>query len=563
MSRFVFLALVFASSVAIGGDPYPISTVILEGDNVAGVGAVEFIDNLAINNDGDWIVEVNTNFSKTDADSVLLKNGTIFLREGMDLTDPSGATIGSFDSVNLSDNSRSGMNLFLDQLPGDEDSGIFLDDQLLIQESDISTAPELSAGTPFIGFFDSKINNNDKIMLVASIDDPAIASTVDRAIMIVDGASQTVIAKEGDVLMNQDFPVQDFETGPHQSAFNDNDQVLYIAELDESTANDHALYLNQQLLAQEGSPSPIAGRVYDFIASRTNDLNNNGDYVFKANLDGDTTTDDVIIKNNTVFAQEGDPAPGGFAISDFGLNSGPVCISDSGDVLYFAEWDDPNEDVNSGLFLNDTLLVQEGVTMIGGALVESVNSGQDAFCISNNGQWIMFEAVLANSVSGAFIIEVTPTGGSVPPNSIDVFRGIQLSGTLADAAESDDQRLHFNPGFTINSSEAPVWLIFDSVLPNDAPSTLELVVESQAGTPGLEATTEAFNWTTATYDIVDISDSQFNVDAIVTADLTAGISDHVESGTGAVRARVGWRKVAFTINFPWEVRLDQVVWNFQ
>ena len=152
-------------------------------------------------------------------------------------------------------------------------------------------------------------------------------------------------------------------------------------------------------------------------------------------------------------------------------------------------------------------------------------------------------------------------GGTQVADSFTVFRGIQLSGDLSDSFDSDDSYLRFNPGFTINNQEAPVWLIFDGTLPV-TPASLELLAEAQAGTPGLESTFEAWNWTNGVYDVVDVSATSFNSDTVITADLSAGIADYV-NGSDEVRARIGWRKTGFTINFPWEVRLDRLVWNYQ
>ena len=149
----------------------------------------------------------------------------------------------------------------------------------------------------------------------------------------------------------------------------------------------------------------------------------------------------------------------------------------------------------------------------------------------------------------------------VVPDAFTVFRGTQIDGALADAFESDDSRLLFNPGFVLNSDEAPVWLIFDATLSGDSPNSLEITAESQAGTPGLTGTFEAWNWNSSAYEIIDVSPTSFNSDAVVTVDLTSGISDYVQTGTGAVRSRIGWRQTGFTINFPWEVRLDQLVWT--
>ena len=142
----------------------------------------------------------------------------------------------------------------------------------------------------------------------------------------------------------------------------------------------------------------------------------------------------------------------------------------------------------------------------------------------------------------------------IPPTNFLLFRGINISGaTLSDFLNSDDTSGNFNPGFTINNTEAPVWLIFDAT---DASAT-GIRVESNAGTPGLAYTVEAFNWAANDYDVIDVQNESFNTDQVVQFPIVP--ADHVDTG-GEIRTRVGWRQVGFTINFPWEVRVDQVVW---
>ena len=82
-------------------------------------------------------------------------------------------------------------------------------------------------------------------------------------------------------------------------------------------------------------------------------------------------------------------------------------------------------------------------------------------------------------------------------------------------------------------------------------------VESQAGTPGLTYTMEAFNFTTNVFDVIGTEMESFNTDTVETYALT---SDHFD-GNGDVRSRLGWRQTGFTINFPWEARIDQVGWD--
>ena len=148
-------------------------------------------------------------------------------------------------------------------------------------------------------------------------------------------------------------------------------------------------------------------------------------------------------------------------------------------------------------------------------------------------------------------------GGAVfvSPSALNVFRGNVVSGALAEMLDSDDIRAIYNPGFTLNSLEAPVWLIFDGNISGTPDHNFQ--VESQAGTPGLTYTMEAFNFTTNVFDVIGTEMESFNTDTVETYALT---SDHFD-GNGDVRSRLGWRQTGFTINFPWEARIDQVGWD--
>ena len=163
---------------------------------------------------------------------------------------------------------------------------------------------------------------------------------------------------------------------------------------------------------------------------------------------------------------------------------------------------------------------------------------------------------------GAVVLEIgpgSPVAQYVPPAAFTPFRGLLVGGDLQTATVSNDQFLAFNPGFTLNSTEAPVWLIFDAELPDANAASVDILLESNAGTPGLSLTTEAWNFTTSEFDEIDVQNEGFNADTVRTFPLTTSI--HVEAGTGAVRTRAGWRQIGFVLNFPWEVRVDQVGWN--
>ena len=186
---------------------FSISTVLQEGDLVPGVGTVTRIDNLAVNDVGSWIVEADTDHSNTDADSVLVRDGVLLLREGDPLALPVGASLDSFDSLGINDPGDSAWNFFLDGTAGtNDDSGVYFGTQLLIQEGDLSTAPEFAAGTPYVGFFEVKLNDQNQALLAASVDDPTVSSSVDQALVRLDigpsGAllGESVVVAEGNFL---------------------------------------------------------------------------------------------------------------------------------------------------------------------------------------------------------------------------------------------------------------------------------------------------------------------------------------------------------------------------
>lgn len=385
------------------------SIALRQTDTVAGVGNVTTINALAVNNQGKWLIEADTDHANTNADVVALLNGVVQYREDQALAAPPNATISSFDSVNLNNNADTGWNLFLRGQTTSTDSGIYFNSTLALWESTISSSPAFTNPTPYIGFFDVKMNDFNQMSVVASIDDPAIPTSVDRAMVRLDYNAlagtyvENVIAKEGDALIGS--TIADFSTGPHNSAINNSGSMLYLADTaNPTTTIDGALMLNNTLLAQEGTTATAGAnsRVYETLLGRGVDLNDTDQWVIRANMTGDTLTDECIVKNNTILYQEGQnlPAIGSFSLESFGLTGGALQIDNAGNVVWYGDWNDPTTTMDSGLFWNDQLIVQEGVTMIGGFLVQAIANGEDAFDLSDDGQWLLFECTLRDTAAG-------------------------------------------------------------------------------------------------------------------------------------------------------------------
>ncbi|UCF66750.1 MAG: hypothetical protein JSV80_13325 [Acidobacteriota bacterium] len=453
-------AALITSAPALAQSPFPISKLVLEGDTVTDVGLVTSISNVGVTNNGDWIVEADTDNPDTDRDSVVLRNGSLFAREGDPLPSPVGSSLNTFDGISMNVNLDVGWNLFLTGPPSNQDSGIYYNFDLVIQEGDTSIAPEFGAGTVYLGFFDAKLNDTNDMVTLASVDDPTIGGTLERALVKLDlgpaGAllGESAIVKEGDLLAGQTELVVELGTSTHQNDINELGQSLFFADLDGSTATDGVIYVDDRLIAQEGSPSPVAGRNYELLSSRAMNMNNVSQVVFKANLDGTTADDEMIVADGRELIREGQslPAISGFQFTSFGSSSGPVAIDDYGNVLWYGDWNDPDTGLDTGLFLNDLLLVQEGVTLIDGLLVQGIGNIAETFAISDDGQYVIFEATLEGGLEGAFLIEVdapkpVPDGDTVAgTQSTAVSNGVNIDVTWdAVTCPEDDYNLFYGP----------------------------------------------------------------------------------------------------------------------
>ena len=291
----ISFALASAAGAAAAQSPV---VLVRDADGIPGVGNVTSIENLAVNSPGSWIVEADTDNANTAVDGVMIKDGVVVLRQGDAVSAPAGAVVSSFDACTLNAFGESGWNLFLTGPPTNADSGLFLGSTLVLQEGTISTATGFTAPTPYVGFFETKYNDARTMLVVASVDDPTVASTVDRAMVLVQtnsvGAllSETVLLKEGDLVPGiLTETVVDFGTGPHEFALNNAGISLYSADLTGPVATDGVILRGTTVIAREGGPRRSRAGSTRRSDSRHLDLGDSGDWVVVANLDGSSADD--------------------------------------------------------------------------------------------------------------------------------------------------------------------------------------------------------------------------------------------------------------------------------
>lgn len=389
------------------------SIVALEEEPTAdGLSTVNRIDHLQINNTGYWLVELDSDIADTDADTLVIDPEGLKWQEGQSLPEPASATLDSFDSLSLDNANQVSTNWFLDGV-GANDSGIFVNGAPLLIEGAVSAAEEFAEGTEYVGFFETKRNDLGQVLALCSVDDPSIPSGVDRALVRLSTTgslvSEVVLAKEGDSVKGTDQTIDDFETNSQEFAFNNAGSYLAIAEISGSSTADTVVLLDGEVVAREGSPSPVTDRNWGSLSTGGLDLNDSGEWVLRGVLDGDSASNVVLVRDGEVVAAEGEPAPNStYTLENVGSN---VRITNAGDVVWHATWLEAPSMGDSALYFNEEIIVAEGDEILPGAVIESLLGGSESFEVSDNGKYILFEADLAGGLNGAFAVELAVDGG--------------------------------------------------------------------------------------------------------------------------------------------------------
>ncbi len=404
------------------------------------IGAATSFGGVAVNNAGSDLVEVTTNGTDANTNLVVMRDGVLFAREN----DPVGigaVAISSFDSININASGNVAWNNFFRNATTSTDSGIRFNSTLVMQESTVSTSPAFTSPTPYIGFFEVRGDDNNDFMVMASVDDPAITSTVDRAVVVFDynAANNTftenVLAKEGDVLPGMTAAVADFGTAPETMARSSNGlHTMYVVS-SVGGAQD-TIYDNSVAVVQEGQASPVAGRTYLSLGGTPVSVNDSGAYAFRATLSGDTATDSVIVKGNQIIAQEGSSSPAipGFQFTGFG--TGPVLIDNDGGVLWFGDWNDPDLTRDRGLFHDQQLILREG-DVVDGETINTILGVSTGYNQSPDGRSVIVKVTLGTSTDAVLLLTLGSGCDDIDFNA---------DGLFPDTADIDDFLSVFSGG---------------------------------------------------------------------------------------------------------------------
>ena len=421
--------LCIAAASAFAGPPIiTVDTIVRQGQVIPSVGTVGNLPiDVQVNNSGFWTTTLPITGPTT---RVILTPDGVHQIEG-DVLD--GFPVSSLANTHKSLNNLGGI-AHRPGFSGSPNSGLVVNSDVLITQNQISTAEGFSADTPYIGFFRAKINDNQRMMLVATVTDIELPGTVHRALVWVDyddtngSFTETVLYKRYDPLPGQPAGVEadEFGTGSERFAINNNGDVIFTVDfIGGDAATNAAIYINDTLVAQKGDFGPFKDVTYNLGTSAATrvDINNGGDFVFLCSLSGGPTESNQVILRSSypaleepqVVIRKGDEVPGlgaGYVIDSLGTGAAPM-ITDGGKVIWYGRWNGP-DGTEQGLFADDQLIVRSGVTMTSDGDVITTVSGTtstsnglaDGFDVSENGRYIIARVVLNASTSDRAVVMI-------------------------------------------------------------------------------------------------------------------------------------------------------------
>lgn len=443
------------------------SKVLLRvGDPIAGAGTITEIESIDVDSVGNWTALVQTDDPL--AHSVLFVAGAPLVMVGDSPPNLAGASIAGLEPPTWD---LFEFSAYIARLHGGSAGQAVmrdLDPQLLTGQPATAYTNELPTGSTWRRFDDVQFAWADSgYLLRGAIDDPA-GATLDKSFAAVVSESYSgvlgwidVVALEGQLAPGLGRTIEQVRSASVQASVSQSaGKIVWSCDLDGSTSDDGCVYFTQTwpfsfstLLAREGSPSPVPGRAWGSLEDHAVDLNVSGAWTLRGRLDAsDPSNDEVLVRDSTVVAREGDvlPATAPYALTSLGQGRG--ALDQSGRLLWFGAWDDPNSPrAEEALFLEHSAVVRTGATGIAGSTLVDIDDGPRSISFDpNHGRFVAFLGELADGTRGAFLLDLAAVESYCTPktNSFGVEPALKWSGQPPSATISS--------GFVIQASSLAV-----------------------------------------------------------------------------------------------------------
>ncbi|MEM7306594.1 MAG: hypothetical protein AAF682_07985 [Planctomycetota bacterium] len=420
------------------------------GDDVPGLGPVVQNPYGACNASGQWAARVVSGDAFSLGPFGLLLDGALVQSTGDPLPSPPGAVV-EFTSVHaIDDLGRVLSSHDVDPLLLGSEMRVYLGDSEIAAQGSVSTAPG-AGGAVYGDFSGLAMNDAGRVLALTrfegAIGVALVAFDVDAAGTVL---QESVLFESGDVLPGVPQPLDVIAPGAGQLAVTEAGVPLFVGILVSPTFEfDAAVFLGSTKLFRDGEPSPVPGRPWFGTATAMLDANDLGDWVVNGRVEGPDETNGLLVVNGVKIVQEGDMLPdiAPFRITNLGLSDSPLgsslaqpFLTNAGEVVWWGEWDDPDDTRNSGIFVDHRLLIHFGVTTMEGEVLFDVGPHPGFLTVEEDSGWatlVTLEGEAGLLRFRAAPAEFTPYSGCAPNAGKLSFAGgdAVLGGTLQFALD--------------------------------------------------------------------------------------------------------------------------------
>ena len=176
--------------------------------------------------------------------------------------------------------------------------------------------------------------------------------------------------------------------------------------------------------------------------------------------------------------------------------------------------------------------------------------------------WGIHEFTQSSTVWQTYIAKyvVEPAFELIFPSTGDVERGTIVSGQVSDLQQSDNKYLSILAESLDDSDGEEIAAILNSNTVNTTFDDLTFIIETSSNTPNVAQNIELFNFITQEYELID-SRPLPTMDTSIEIEVSGNASRFTTPGSGMLIARVSFASSGPTLFFPWQVNVDQIVWQ--
>jgi len=432
------LTLTLPCLLALGGLPasQTVDLLIREGNPVIGLGPIQTIQNLVINDNGGWLVLADTD-APAAMDYSVLRQGFPAIGESDPVADPLGATVNSLaNSTWRYDDSGNILWNFRITGPGVTtltDSCLYWNTRLLARERSLVNADSgaVSPDAFWKTFFSYDFAGPNRVIVFCELDDPAINNPSDDAVAEI-FIDEFGIVTETNILMveGQSFPMdldptdEDdmiFEgyapsTNFHFAGVNRYGDFIWGPETTAASNEGYILVNFDTIAAREGQVFEAPGNpdldgrsILNFNQFEA-DINDFGDYFHTAGLNGAANTplantNAILMLNGEVYVQEGQTLPSLNGATIGNTTNAPLYISNSRDTFWVADLRNTLASEDLAYMRNHEVILRKGQDFVGDFLVQELRSAPNGFNVSKDGRFWIGEVVFQGSLDAALMVD--------------------------------------------------------------------------------------------------------------------------------------------------------------